>query len=257
MISDKDQQANVAAANASGKADNTAEGFALVEIYDRNCEKLDNVPASLQTMTDVIATLDAATVRAGQEQAWATYQKMGQAKFCMRYKAGAFGSADGRQYVETADAMAANAVSQSRIATAATQEKSYGDLQIQFRRWGIQSGLLSGVVMMKNLTDIDFATVSWACEFYEEGYKVGVGHAVFHVVPKKTVAMANMSFYSNSRTADVDIKCQLSGIEKRTRENERLYSAFILQNNPLDFEGWVRGKPHGGYTFSSAQSGVQ
>ena len=105
--------------------------------------------------------------------------------------------------------------------------------------------------MMKNLTDIDFAAVSWACEFYEEGYKVGGGHAVFHVVPKKAVAVANMSFYSNSRTAYVDIKCQLRDIEKRTPENERLYSAFILQNNPLDFAGSAPGKPHGSYVIPS------
>jgi hypothetical protein len=76
------------AANA-GKNE-VAEGFAVLTIYNENCEKLENrsVPFPMQTLADAVAKLDAATVKAGQERAMALYRDMGHAKFCATYKLG-------------------------------------------------------------------------------------------------------------------------------------------------------------------------
>jgi hypothetical protein len=128
-----------------------------------------------------------------------------------------------------------------------TKPKPAGTLEIEFQRWSLAtSGVLQALVAMKNTTGADYATVTWSCEFREGGYKTGEGVAVFHAVPKNSIALDTLSFYNNSRTADVTIKCELAGTEKRSRENERLYRYGPQRRNvPANSTDFWRGRPDG------------
>jgi hypothetical protein len=110
-----------------------------------------------------------------------------------------------------------------------------GDLRIQFQTWIVQGQLFSAAVSVKNTTNIDFATVTWSCEFRDrEGYKTGGGVALLHMVPKNSIAyVARQPFYNNGN-ARVSIKCELLNTEELSRENARLYRAQPGQNHPAN-----------------------
>jgi hypothetical protein len=82
------------------------------------------------------------------------------------------------------------------------------------------------MVTTRNTTNTNYATVAWNCEFRDrEGYKVGGGVALLHMLPKGAVTFDAQSFYNNANNAHVSIKCTLIDAEPLSAENQRLYQA--------------------------------
>ena len=100
-----------------------------------------------------------------------------------------------------------------------------GELQLQFREGVVErKGVLRNMVAIKNTTNINYATVAWSCDLYDdEGYKIGAGTVLMHGVYKNAITVDTQYFYSNDTKYPGAIKCRLSHVEEQSVENERLY----------------------------------
>ena len=82
-----------------------------------------------------------------------------------------------------------------------------GELQIKMGRWAVKGQTMRALVMIKNDTDTDYATVTWSCDLHDpSGYKTGYGTVTFHGVPQYSLAVGYESFYQNGITHSVTCK---------------------------------------------------
>jgi hypothetical protein len=104
-----------------------------------------------------------------------------------------------------------------------------GELQMKLRRLAVNGRTMSAMVMIKNTTSSDFATVAWDCDLRDRsGYKTGYGTVIFHLVSKGTLAVGQSVFYQNGDSIP-SVTCKVAALEERSPDNEKLYS-----NNPFD-----------------------